>query len=103
MWIAGAYGNSDVYLTDLSNITAGGLDTLTFKKVIILRETTKNNSKKPWHKVIQGTYNSISIYIYICPVHNLSQNQKYYAERDINHKHMFLVFTKSEDGNFYTF
>lgn len=53
MWIAGAYGNSDVYLTDLSNITAGGLDTLTFKKVIILRETTKNNSKKPWHKVIQ--------------------------------------------------
>lgn len=53
MWIAGAYGNSEVYLTDLSNITAGGLDTLTFKKVIILRETTKNNSKKPWHKVIQ--------------------------------------------------
>ena len=44
-----------------------------------------------------------SIYIYICPVHNLSQNQKYYAERDINHKYMFLVFTKSEDSNFYTF
>ena len=57
MWIAGAYGNSDVYLTDLSNITAGGLDTLTFKRVIILRETTKHNSKKPWHKVLQGTFN----------------------------------------------
>lgn len=60
MWIAGAYGNSNVYLTDLSNITSGGLDTLMFRKVIILRENY--NSNKPWHKVLEGMYNYLSIY-----------------------------------------
>lgn len=60
MWIAGAYGNSNVYLTDLSNITSGGLDTLMFRKVIILRENY--NSNKPWHKALEGMYNYLSIY-----------------------------------------
>lgn len=52
----GAYGNSDVYLTDLSNITSDDIDdTLMMKKVIMMakNDSKTEDSNKPWHKVLK--------------------------------------------------
>lgn len=56
MWMFGAYGNSEVYLKDLSAITSNIDDTLAMKEVIIVQKSNKKeDSKTPWHKVLKGT------------------------------------------------
>ncbi len=55
MWIFGAYGNSNVYLKDLSAITGNIMDTLAVKEVIIMKKgNKKEENQTPWHKRLQG-------------------------------------------------
>ena len=54
MWIFGAYGNSNDYVENLSGITGNINDNLAMKEVIIVQRRNKEDSKKPWHKVLKG-------------------------------------------------
>ena len=54
MWIFGAFGNSNVYIKDLSAITNNIDDTLAVKEVKIKKSNKKKDSQTPWHKVIKG-------------------------------------------------
>ncbi|KAJ7357663.1 hypothetical protein OS493_023794 [Desmophyllum pertusum] len=54
MWMFAAYGNSEVYLKDLSDITTGNIeDTLMVKDVILVKSNGKDDNKTPWHKVLR--------------------------------------------------
>lgn len=54
MWIFGAYGNSNDYFKDLSAITSNINDNLAMKEVIIVQKSNKKeDSIKPWHKVLK--------------------------------------------------
>lgn len=55
MWMFGAYGNSNEYIKNLSDITRNIMDNLAVKEVTILKKSDKKeDNKKPWHKVLKG-------------------------------------------------
>lgn len=74
----GAYGNSDAYLTDLSNVTNID-DTLKVKEVIIMKNSrNKDNSKSFW----KGTEH-VALFRNVGNEDNLSEDDKS-SGREIN-------------------
>lgn len=59
LWMFGAYGNSDAYLTDLSNVTNID-DTLKVKEVIIMKNSrNKDNGKSFWKDQVEKHWISV--------------------------------------------
>lgn len=74
----GAYGNSDAYLTDLSNVTNID-DTLKVKEVIIMKNSrNKDNGKSFW----KGT-ECVALFKNVGNEDNLSEDDKS-SGREIN-------------------
>lgn len=57
MWIFGAYGNSEEYLTDLAKIKSSNIgDSLKVQKVVLMDKTdSKTDDTKTWPDVVKGT------------------------------------------------